>query len=54
MDDIECIHLLSLVLMQSLYLNIIDGIFINIKSLFHLQVILQICLLSGLYCKETV
>ena len=53
-DDIEGIHLLSLVLMQSLYLNIIDGILINLKSLFHLQIILQICFLASLYCKETI
>ena len=45
-NDIQCIHLLTLILMQTLYLNIEDGIGIQLHALLLLDIGYQFCLLG--------
>ena len=46
MNDIQCVHLLTLILMQTLYLNIEDGIGIQLHALLLLDIGYQFCLLG--------
>ena len=45
-NDIQCVHLLTLILMQTLYLNIEDGIGIQLHAFLLLDIGYQFCLLG--------
>ena len=45
-NDIQCIHLLTLILMQTLYLNIEDGIGIQLHAFLLLDIGYQLSLLG--------
>ena len=54
MNHIERVHLLSLVLMQALDLNIVDGIVIQSDALRLFQIILKFCFSRTLYRQKLV
>ena len=52
-NNIQCIHLLSLIFMQTFDLNIKDGMIVDRDSLFILQILLKFCLLGLFHIQKS-